>query len=64
MKDLGRLLYTVFCFATAMVGYTIHHSVFYSIVNFLFAPLAWCYWLFVHAVNLTIIKETFSFFLQ
>ncbi len=54
---------TVICVATAMIGYHIHHSIFWSICDFLFAPFAWCKWLIMHQVNLTIIRETFGFFL-
>lgn len=47
--------------ASAMVGYTIHQSVFWSVIDFLFWPIAWIKWLVCHEVNWTIIKETFSF---
>jgi hypothetical protein len=64
MKKLKELLYTIICFATAMIGYTIHNSIFWSIMDFLFAPIAWIKWLFYHEVSLSIIKETFAFFLK
>jgi hypothetical protein len=57
-------LYPIFAFCTAMIGYTIHNSVGWSILDFLFAPVAWMKWLVMHQVNITIIKETFSFFIQ
>lgn len=64
MKRFSSLLYTLFCVATAMIGYTTHHSIGWSIIDFIFTPLVWFYWLVTHGVNLTIIKETFSFFMQ
>lgn len=54
-----KLLYTVFSIMTAMIGYQIHHSIFWSIMDFLFTPFAWIKWLVLHEVNLTIIKGTF-----
>jgi hypothetical protein len=59
-----KIVYLIFCVATAMVGYTIHHNVFYSVVNFLFSPISWIYWLITHNVSVSVIKETFSFFLK
>jgi len=54
--------YTIFAVCTAMIGYTIHNSVFWSIVDFFFAPIAWIKWLICHEVTLKIIKETFNWF--
>jgi hypothetical protein len=47
---------------TAMIGHTIHHSFWWSVVDFLFWPVAWCKWLICHEVNISIIKQTFDFF--
>jgi hypothetical protein len=63
MKRIGSLIYTLTCLATAMIGHTIHHSLFWSIVDFFFTPLAWMKWLICHQVTLSIIKQTFNFFL-
>lgn len=49
---------------TAMIGYTIHSSIFWSIMDFVFWPFAWCKWLVMQEVNLTLIKQTFGFFLK
>lgn len=54
----------IFTLPTAMIGYHIHGSVFWSIVDFIFWPIAWAKWLILQEVNLTIIKETFQFFIQ
>ena len=58
----SSLLYRIACVCTAMIGYNIHGSVGWSILDFFFAPLVWIKWLVLHEVNLTIIKDTFSFF--
>ncbi len=50
---------------TAIVGYTVNNgSLFWAIVDFFFWPLAWIKWLIFQEVNLSIIKESFSFFFQ
>ena len=56
-------LLSIFSLLTAMIGYTIHHSFFWSIVDFIFSPIAWIKWILCHEVTLTIIKETFKWFL-
>jgi hypothetical protein len=61
---LGNIPYTIITTATAMIGYNIHGSIGYAIVDFFFAPIVWIKWLIYHEVNLTIIKETFSFFFK
>lgn len=60
-SSIGKFLYFLVCTATAMIGYQIHHSVFYSILNFIFAPLSWLVWLVCHDVNMTIIHKAFDF---
>jgi hypothetical protein len=62
MKSTGSLLYILICIGTAMVGYQIHHSEFWSVVNFFFAPISWVVWLICHDVTLTVIKHTFAWF--
>jgi hypothetical protein len=47
-----------------MIGYTIHGSIFWAIIDWIFMPIAWCKWLICHEVNMTIIRETFSFFFK
>ena len=61
-NSISSLLYRIVCVCTAMVGYQIHGSVLWGILDFFFAPLVWIKWLVLHEVNLTIIKDTFSFF--
>lgn len=62
MNRIGQILYSIFCLCTAMIGYTIHGSLFWSIMDFIFTFFAWAKWLICHEVNMTIIKDTFSFF--
>ena len=57
-----KLLYMVFCTMVAMVGYTIHGSIFWSIVDFFFSTIALIKWLICHEITLDIIKETFTWF--
>ena len=64
MKKLGSLIWLLFDLATAMIAYTMHNSLFWSIIDFIFSPIVWFKWLIMHQVNVSIIKETFSFFLQ
>lgn len=59
---MARLLYIIFCVLTAMVGYTIHHSIFWSIVDFFFTPFAIAKWLIYHEITLPVIKATFAWF--
>ncbi len=61
---LPGFVYLFLALATAMIGHTIHHSFFWSIMDFCFWPIAWCKWLICQEVSLSIIKETFSFFLR
>lgn len=49
---------------TAMIGYTIHNSIGWAIMDFLFTPIVWCKWLIYQEVNMSIIKQTFDFFLK
>jgi hypothetical protein len=49
---------------TAMVGYTIHGSVLWSIVDWLLWPIAIVKWLVLHQVNRSVLERTFGFLLQ
>jgi hypothetical protein len=61
-KQIGSISALIVCTATAMIGHTIHHSVFWSIVDFFFWPIAWIKWLVCHEVSMATIRQTFSFF--
>lgn len=47
---------------TTMIGYHMHHSVFFAVCDFLFWPIVWFKWLICQEITWKIIKETFSFF--
>lgn len=49
---------------TTLVGYHLHGSIFYAIMDFLFWPLVWLKWMLFHEVTLSAIKQTFSWFFQ
>lgn len=60
----GSFLYLIISICTAMIGYNIHNSIFWSIMDFIFVPFAWIKWIIYHEVTLSIIKDTFSWFLN
>lgn len=62
-NPFSRLLYIIACVCTAMIGYTIHKNIFWSIVDFFLTPLVWIKWLICKDVTLEIIKKTFDWFL-
>lgn len=57
-------IYTILSTITAIIGYNIHHSIAWSIVDFIFYPIVWVKWLIFQEVNLTIIKQSFDFFFK
>jgi hypothetical protein len=57
-------IWSVIGILTAMIGYTIHHSIFWSIMDFIFPPIAWIKWFIYQEVSVSIIKTTFAFFLN
>ena len=56
------LLYLILAIFTATIGYNIHHSIGWTLVDFFFWPLVWVKWFAMHEVNLTLIKQSFSWF--
>ncbi len=48
----------------AMIGYTIHGSIFWSVADFFFWPIAFIKWMICQELTLTIIKNTFPTFFQ
>jgi hypothetical protein len=58
----GNLLYLIMAVLIAMVGYTIHGSLFWAIVDFFFWPLAIIKWLICKQLTLAVIKLTFAWF--
>lgn len=60
--SIGNLLYTIACACTAMIGYSIHKSILWSIVDFILCPFVWIKWMIYKEVTLDIIKKTFEWF--
>ena len=58
MRDTILLIFNV---AVSMIGYTIHGSLFWSIVDFVFSPIVLVKWLICHEITFAIIQQTFSF---
>jgi hypothetical protein len=58
----GSLLNIFIAITIAMIGHTIHGSLFWSIVDFFFWPLALIKWLICHELTLKIIEKTFQWF--
>lgn len=62
-KDAKHTLwFTIFSIITAIIGIEIHGNIFFSLINFIFAPLSWLIWLITHTINVTIITNAFEFF--
>lgn len=61
---LGQFIYLIFCACTGIIGYTIHGSIFWSIIDALFTPIAWIKWLIYKEVTLKIIIEAFDWFFK
>lgn len=59
-----RYVWLFFATFTAMVGYTIHNSFWWSVANFIAAPVSWVWWFCYHEVSVSVIKNTFSWFLK
>jgi hypothetical protein len=53
----------LFSLPTACIGHHIHGSLAWAIFDFLFWPGVWIKWVICQDVNISIIKETFSWFL-
>lgn len=61
---VAGLLYFIVALCTAIIGHAIHGSVFWSIMDFLFWPLAWLKWIIFQEVSVSIIKGAFDWFLK
>lgn len=63
-KQLWAWFHIIMGILTATVGYTIHHSGFWAVVDFFFWPIAIIKWIVCQQINLSILQETFSWFLR
>jgi hypothetical protein len=58
---MNGILMLMFQTCIAMIGYTIHGSIFWSIIDFIFTPIVLIKWLIYHEITFEIIKQTFAF---
>lgn len=58
----GGAIYFFFALFTAMIGHTLHGSLFWSIMDFFFWTFAWLKWIIYHEVTMATIRQTFSWF--
>ncbi len=49
---------------TGIIGHTIHGSVGWAIADGIFSFIAWAKWLICQEVNVSVIRDAFSFFLN
>lgn len=57
--------YFITSIITGMVGYHINGgSTFWGIIDFIFSPIPWVKWILCHEINVSILKEVFSWFLK
>jgi len=57
----GRLIYMLIALSTAIVGYHIHGSIFWALVDWVFWPIALFKWVICQEISMTVIREAFSF---
>ena len=60
----SQILRVLVAVGTAMIGYAMHHSLLWSILDFFFWPLAWVKWIVYQEVTMSIIKQTFAWFFK
>jgi hypothetical protein len=63
-RKLMKPLYFIIAIITATIGYHIHHSGFWAIIDFFLWPFAWAKWIICQEVSLSIIKESLAWFFQ
>ena len=61
MIQLYNTIYFILGIIVAMLGYTIHGSIFWSILVFFFPLFAIAKWLICHEITYSIIHQTFAF---
>ena len=63
-KRLGSLFGLVMATSTAMISYEMHSDGWAAFWAFILWPIHLVKWAICHDINLTIIKNTFSFFFE
>jgi len=59
---MKEVFYGFIAIIVSMLGYAIHNSIFWSIVDFVFWPIAVIKWLICHELTMGVIKNTFGWF--
>jgi hypothetical protein len=54
----------IFALPTAIIGHSIHGDFWWTLFDLFLWPLVWIKWLICRDVNVTIIKNAFSWFLE
>ena len=62
LQMMKKIFYLIFAVLTSMVGYTIHESIFWTVMDFIFPVFAWLKWLIFHEVTMSVLRETFAWF--
>lgn len=57
----NSLLLTLFSVFTAIIGVELHTLNIWTVIDFIFAPIVFIYWLLTHQVTIQIIKDSFDF---
>ncbi len=56
-SSLDGSLWLVGAVLTGIVSHHLYHDVFISLINGIFWPISWIYWVVTKSVTLTILKE-------
>lgn len=63
-RTLGGIIYMVCAICTGVIGKHIHGSMFWAVMDWIFAPFAWIKWLLCEEVTWNIVKHSFDFFFK
>ena len=63
-RESYSLLFIVCELITANVGFHKHHSLFWTIIDVILMPITWIKWILLQEVNLTMIEQSFNWFLK
>ena len=59
---MKTILHGFISIVVGIIGYTIHGSLFWAIIDGFFYPIAIIKWLICHELTLAVIKKTFTWF--
>ena len=63
-RNRNTLFWVLLSVVTSIIGFNIHGSYFWAVMDFLFTPLAWVKWFIYQEVTLSIIKQSFPWFFK